>query len=56
MGKRIKSLINSELEPGYINVNWDGVNDAGNTISSGIYFVILEKDNERFISKITMMK
>ena len=55
-GKKIKSLINRELNPGYININWDGVSDAGNIISSGIYFVILEKDNERFISKITMIK
>ena len=45
MGKRIKSLINSELEPGYINVNWDGawqvrtdVSDIGWSIEFAIPF------------------
>ena len=55
-GKKIKTLISGNLEPGFVSINWDGTNDAGSLISSGIYFVKLKVDNETAIKKITMMK
>ena len=55
-GKKVKSLINNNMDAGYININWDGINDSGAEISSGIYFVLLEMNNQRFINKVTMLK
>jgi hypothetical protein len=37
-GKLVKTLINGEKEPGYHSVVWDGKNETGNEVSSGVYF------------------
>ena len=55
-GKKVKSLINNKVKAGYIDINWDGVSDSGAKISSGIYFVVLEMNNQRFTNKVTMLK
>ena len=36
-GRHVKTLIDSELEPGSHKVVWDGRNELGNTVSSGVY-------------------
>ena len=38
LGKKIKSLINEELNSGLHSVSWDTANDHGKEVSSGIYF------------------
>ena len=55
-GKKIRTLVHEKLEAGFINLDWDGINDDGDLISSGIYFVMLKMDNQRIINKITMLK
>jgi len=38
-GSLVKSLINNERrDVGSYTVNWDGTNDQGKTLSSGVYF------------------
>ncbi len=56
-GRQVKSLVdNSVIEAGIIDVSWDGVNDSGVMVSSGIYFVVLEMNDSRYINKVTMLK
>lgn len=38
LGKKIKDLINEELNAGIHSVSWDASNDNGKEVSSGIYF------------------
>jgi hypothetical protein len=38
LGKRVKSLVNEELQGGKHSVTWDSLNDNGEDVSSGIYF------------------
>ena len=38
LGKKIKNLINEELNGGIHSVSWDASNDNGEEVSSGIYF------------------
>lgn len=38
LGKKIKSLINEELNGGIHSISWDSSNDNGEEVSSGIYF------------------
>jgi hypothetical protein len=40
-GRRVRSLIESELRPGKHRVHWDGRNDRGVPVSSGIYLYTL---------------
>ena len=40
LGKEIKSLYdNHQLESGLHSITWDGTNDAGHTVSSGLYLI-----------------
>ncbi|MCK5076454.1 MAG: T9SS type A sorting domain-containing protein, partial [Calditrichia bacterium] len=38
MGQKIRTLINEKIEAGYQNVLWNGTNDHGVQVSSGMYF------------------
>ncbi|MCB0315264.1 MAG: T9SS type A sorting domain-containing protein, partial [Calditrichaeota bacterium] len=37
-GRKIQTLLNDEQEPGVYTVSWDGTNQFGEKVSSGIYF------------------
>lgn len=49
-GRKVKTLINTDLSPGNHSVVWDGTSESGNSVSSGVYFYIL-KSEERTISR-----
>jgi predicted phage tail protein len=37
-GQVVKTLVNEDKSPGYYSVVWDGTNDSGDAVSSGVYF------------------
>ena len=41
-----KTLISSDYQNGFNAVDWDGLDDAGNTVSSGVYFYRLKAGNQ----------
>jgi hypothetical protein len=46
LGQRVRVLVNGHQSPGYKTMVWDGKNDKGENVSSGIYFYKLEfKEN-----------
>jgi hypothetical protein len=45
LGRRVKTLLNEEVVAGQHKVVWDGVNEAGVTVASGVYFYRLEAGN-----------
>ena len=55
-GEKIKTLISDELEQGEVSLNWNGINNQGDLVSSGIYFIVLKTDNNRIVRKVTMLK
>jgi serine protease len=38
MGQRVKTLVSHNVDAGSYTVTWDGTNDTGQAVSSGIYF------------------
>ncbi|MCB0291580.1 MAG: T9SS type A sorting domain-containing protein [Calditrichaeota bacterium] len=42
LGQRVKTLVNAEMAPGQHRLRWDGRNDAGLRVSSGVYFYRLK--------------
>jgi uncharacterized delta-60 repeat protein len=42
LGQEIKTLVNEEQTPGFKEVNWDGTNNNGAKVASGIYIYRLE--------------
>jgi len=55
-GRRIRTLIDSALEPGRHTVHWDGRNDRGERVSSGIYLYTLKAGNGSYTRKMTLLK
>ena len=56
VGRHIKTLENSLKNPGRYRLEWDGRNDAGQMVSSGVYFYVLVADVNYDIHKMVLMK
>ncbi len=44
MGQRIAMLVNSEMEAGQHTLTWNGMDEAGNHVSTGVYLKLLSLD------------
>ncbi len=55
-GQRVKSLVNEKLSKGYHSFIWNGKNDMGKSVSSGIYFYRLTTDTHHQVKKMMMLK
>ena len=44
MGRKVKTLVNEPLTPGKYKVRWDGTNEKGHAVASGVYFYRMEAD------------
>ncbi len=42
LGREVKTLLNGRLKAGYHEVRWNGRNNQGQTVSSGVYFYRLQ--------------
>ena len=55
-GKLVRTLVDQPQEPGYYRVVWDGRDDFGKEVTSGIYFYRLEAGSYTAIRKLILMK
>ena len=55
-GRQVRQLVNERREPGAYNVVWDGRNDTGTTVPSGVYFYKLVAGSFTDTKKMTMLK
>jgi hypothetical protein len=55
-GRIVKTLVNSKLERGVYNLNWNGIDDHNNAIAEGIYFYTLQTDNQSFTKKLVFTR
>ncbi|MFQ5637753.1 MAG: phytase [bacterium] len=56
LGHRIRNLVNQRETAGTKKVRWNGQDQSGRTVSSGIYYVKMEVDSGSFVRKITLLK
>jgi flagellar hook assembly protein FlgD len=56
LGKRIKSLINSDLNVGDYTHSWDGTDDSGNRVASGIYIYQLKFGDQLTSKKLMLIR
>jgi flagellar hook assembly protein FlgD len=38
LGRKLKTLVDEDKEAGFYTVYWDGIDDQGRSVVSGIYF------------------
>jgi flagellar hook assembly protein FlgD len=55
-GQRVKTITNLEIKGGNSEVVWNGFDEDGKNLSSGLYFVKINSNNQSVMKKILKMK
>jgi len=55
-GQHIKTLLNEERAAGVQQLKWDGTNDFGKAVSSGIYYCIISMAKQKVSAKLLLLK
>ncbi len=55
-GELVRTLVNGELAAGVQKVTWNGTNDAGSNVASGVYFYETRYNGETSIKKMALVK
>jgi len=55
-GQRIRTLVDAVKEPAAYHVSWDGADDRGQAVASGIYFCEIQSGTERDVRKIALVR
>ena len=56
LGQQVRELVNARQIPKYYPVYWDGRNDAGNYVASGVYFYVLDTGYSRISKKMAVVR
>ncbi len=56
LGQKVRTLVNKTMEPGYYKVVWDGTNDYGVKVASGIYLYRIKAGDFVQTRKMILMK
>ena len=56
LGQEVRSLVNEVQESGSISVVWDGMDNSGQVVSSGLYVYRLEVGGEMRIRKMVVVR
>jgi len=55
-GQKVRTLLSKEQKAGYYSVVWDGRNEAGQTVSSGLYLYRVQAGSFVATHKMMMLK
>ncbi|KPL03034.1 MAG: hypothetical protein AMJ90_04225 [candidate division Zixibacteria bacterium SM23_73_2] len=56
LGQRVRTLVNENKLPGEYKVIWDGKDDSGEDVSSGVYFYRLRVEDGSEVKKMVLVK
>ncbi len=56
LGRRVKTLAQGTAEAGEYTVRWNGVDENGSSVASGMYFYRLLANGQSFARKMTLLK
>ena len=56
LGEKIKELVNGRMETGQYSYYWNGDNEQGNKVISGVYLSVLETREKRLVQKMILSK
>ncbi len=56
LGQPIRRLVQQHLPAGYYQRIWDGTNDAGAPVSSGVYLVYLKDRDATFTQRVALLR
>ena len=56
LGRKIKTLVNENLNPGFLNIQWNATNELSQPVSAGVYIYTIEAGNFRQTRKMILLK
>jgi hypothetical protein len=56
LGRKIRTLVSGEMEPGRYDKEWAGTDGQGLTVPTGIYFIRMVADEFSAVQKVMLMK
>jgi hypothetical protein len=56
LGQKVRTLVNKEHPSGRFEVIWDGSDNYGNVVGTGLYFYRLETNEMAFVKKMLFVK
>lgn len=56
LGQKVRTLVDENQQAGYKSVSWDGKDDQGKDIASGIYFYKIEAGDFSTVKKMVLLK
>ena len=56
LGRKVKTIFSGRLNEGRHDFKWDGTDENNNTVSSGVYYLILKGGNRLTSNKVILLK
>jgi hypothetical protein len=56
LGRQVRELVNEERHAGHHQITWNGLDDAGRPVASGIYLYTLNTEGYAETRKLTLMR
>lgn len=56
VGRRVRTLVNSHQQAGQKQVEWNGEDDLGQPLNTGIYFILYETPNFKSVLKLIHLR
>ena len=56
LGQKVKDLVEEKVSAGYKKVVWDGKDNGGNSVASGVYFYRIKAGDFNEVKKMTLLK
>ncbi len=55
-GRQIVTLQDGRMDAGYHTISWNGTDDTGRQMSSGVYFYVLQGEDLKLMEKMVLLK
>lgn len=56
LGQQVRTLVNEFQDAGHHSIIWDGLNNSGSSVATGVYFYRLTTDEHHATKKMLMLK
>ncbi len=56
LGREVRRLVDKQHTPGRYVTFWDGKDDKGNSVGSGLYFYVMKTERKTVVRKLTLVR
>ncbi|NUQ42766.1 MAG: T9SS type A sorting domain-containing protein, partial [Calditrichaceae bacterium] len=56
LGQKVRTLVDAQMQPGRYKATWDGRNDTGAAVTSGVYIYRFVAGDFKSVQKMVLMK